>query len=296
MESTPPTCTESGEATYSCLDCGATKVAPVDPYGHSLTDWAPDGEENHSRTCMSETCDEKESEPHAWNDGQIITPPTTETEGVIRYTCNTCSYERDEVIPKIVESIENTDAGITLDVPAGSNISIPQGTVIDVVEAPAEEVPEQILGEIAVSADGAAKPLAIYDLSLLLDGAQIQPDGTVVVTLPAPDLAAEYDSVVVIYIAPDGSYEECRTTVNEDGSISFETDHFSRYAVIGINRASDEGGLPTGAVIAIVVGVILLLGAGGFAVYWFVIRKKTAPAPTHAPASDNLAPEQPTEE
>jgi hypothetical protein len=123
-----------------------------------------------------------------------------------------------------------------------------------------------VLGEIAVTAEGAVKPLGMFDLSLLLDGAEIQPNGTVAITLPAPDLAAEYDSIMVVYIAPDGSYEECKTTVNEDGTITFETDHFSQYAVIGISKnvAPDaESDLSAGAIAGNVAGSVAVGGAGG---------------------------------
>ena len=90
--------------------------------------------------------------------------------------------------------------------------------------------------------------------------------------MPAPDLAAEYDEIIVVYIAPDGSYEECKTTVNEDGTITFETDHFSQYAIIGI---TEDAGLGTGAIVGIVVGSVVVLGLGGFALVWFVIKKKS---------------------
>lgn len=270
-----PTCTEPGEMTYTCKDCDAKKTEAVESQGHTWTDWEPDGDVNHSRYCMSEICDAKESDPHVLDSGEITKEPTETEEGVKTYSCQTCWYTKEESIPKIVTIVENLEAGVTLDVMENSNVFIPVGTVIDVVEKPTEEIPDEVLGEIAVTADGAAKPLGIYDLSLLLDGAEIQPGGTVVVTLPAPDLAAEYDSVIVVYIAPDGSYEECKTTVNEDGTISFETDHFSRYAIIGIDKSEGKGGLSTGAIVAIVIGAVILLGAGGFAIVWFVIKKKS---------------------
>ena len=37
----------------------------------------------------------------------------------------------------------------------------------------------------------------------------------------------------------------------------------------------DEGGLGTGAIVAIVVGSVLVVGVGGFVLVWFVIKKKT---------------------
>ncbi len=270
-----PTCTEPGEMTYTCKDCDAKKTEPVESQGHTWTDWEPDGDVNHSRYCMSEICDAKESDPHILDSGEVTKEPTETAEGVKTYSCQTCWYTKEESIPKIVTIVENLEAGVTLDVIENSNVFIPAGTVIDVVEKPTEEIPDEVLGEIAVTADGAAKPLGIYDLSLLLDGAEIQPGGTVIVTLPAPDLAAEYDSVIVVYIAPDGSYEECKTTVNEDGTISFETDHFSTYAIIGIDKSAVKGGLPTGAIVGIVIGAVILLSVGVFAIVWFAIKKKS---------------------
>ena len=57
---------------------------------------------------------------------------------------------------------------------------------------------------------------------------------------------------------------------NEDGTITFETDHFSQYAVIGIAGDAD---LPIAAIIGIIAGALAVI-AGGFCLYWFVFRKK----------------------
>ena len=267
-----PTEDEKGIKTFTCSDCGKTREEPIAELGHehSWGDWAADGEDNHSRTC---TCGEKQSLPHSWDNGVVTKNPTETEEGTKTYTCSLCAQTKSEAISKLISKIENADTGVTLDVPTNSQASLPAGTAIDVVVKPVEEIPEQVLGEIAVTAEGAAKPLGMYDLSLLLDGAQIQPNGTVVVTLPAPDSVAEYDRIVVVYIASDGSYEECKTTVNEDGTISFETDHFSDYAVIGITAAESNSGLGVGAIVGIILGAIAVIG-GGFCLYWFVIRKK----------------------
>ena len=40
-------------------------------------------------------------------------------------------------------------------------------------------------------------------------------------------------------------------------------------------NGSDNGGLGTGAIIGIVIGSVLVVGIGGFAIFWFVIKKKT---------------------
>ena len=174
---------------------------------------------------------------------------------------------------KLVSNIENTTSGVTIQVPSNSQATLPSGTVLDVVNKPDEKVPEQILDNLAASTDAVVEALGIYDLNLLLGGAKIQPNGSVMVTLPAPTLTGDFDRIIVVYLAPDGSYDECTTTVNEDGTISFETDHFSKYAVIGVNDA--ESGLGAGAIVAIIVGAVLVAGIAGFAILWFVIKKKT---------------------
>ena len=41
------------------------------------------------------------------------------------------------------------------------------------------------------------------------------------------------------------------------------------------NGNNEEGGLPTGAVVGIVIGSVAVVGVGGFALFWFVIKKKS---------------------
>ena len=250
--------------THSCPTCGATE-----DFEHSFYDWIAKDDNDHVHECME--CDYESVLPHDYV-REVTKEPTEREVGEATYTCSLCLHFYTEELPKRIAQVSGEVVGTVLNVPANSNAYIPEGTVFDVVEQPVEQVPEQVLGEIAVTADGAAKPLGIYDLSLLLDGAKIQPNGTVEITLPAPDLAAEYDSIIVVYIAPDGSYEECKTTVNEDGTITFETDHFSQYAVIGITENADLG---IGAILGIVLGAVAILGIGGFALFWFVIKKKS---------------------
>jgi rubredoxin len=255
--------------THSCPTCGATE-----DFEHSFYDWIAKDNNDHIHDCME--CEYASILPHDYV-REVTVEPTEAEVGEATYTCSLCSHFYTEELPKHISEVTNEKSGVDLTVPSISNAYIPEGTVFEVVEQPTEQIPEQVLGEIAVTAEGAVKPLGIFDLSLLLDGAEIQPNGTVAITLPAPDLAAEYDSIIVVYIAPDGSYEECKTTVNEDGTITFETDHFSQYAVIGISKNAvpdAESGLSAGAIVGIAVGAVVVLGIGVFFLYWFVFRKK----------------------
>ena len=54
---TAPTCTKAGERTYTCTECGATKIEPIDATGHSWkSDWTSDAT-HHWHECANESCD-----------------------------------------------------------------------------------------------------------------------------------------------------------------------------------------------------------------------------------------------
>ena len=245
--------------THSCTTCGA-----IEDFEHNFNDWIVEDDNNHIHDCAE--CEYASILPH---DYVIeITKEPTETEvGEATYTCPLCSHSYTEELPKRIIEITNENNGVSLTVPDTSNAYIPEGTVIDVVDIPTNKVPQQILGEIELASKGIAKPLAYYDLSLLLEGAEIQPNGTIQITLPALQQEFDADNVMVVYISPDGSYQECKTTVNEDGTITFETDHFSRYAVIEIQHS-------TPAIVWILISTISIVLIAGAVVGVIFIKKK----------------------
>ena len=61
------------------------------------------------------------------------------------------------------------------------------------------------------------------------------------------------------------------------------------------NPTDDKDGLGAGAIIGIVVGVLAVLGGSGFALYWFVLKKKpTDPTDPTTPVEE--APDADTDE
>ena len=54
---TAPTCTKAGERTYTCTECGATKIEPIPATGHSWkSDWTSDAT-HHWHECANKNCD-----------------------------------------------------------------------------------------------------------------------------------------------------------------------------------------------------------------------------------------------
>jgi hypothetical protein len=118
-------------------------------------------------------------------------------------------------------------------------------------------ISEEAKANIAIVVDDDnASVLASYDISMMLDGVTVQPGGTVEVTLPAPENAGDYGKLQVVYIDDNGEVTPCETRLNADGTITFVTDHFSHYAIIGLPGTS-----PVVWILISVISVALIAGA-----------------------------------
>ena len=107
---TPPTCTEAGEETRTCSDCGATETRPVAATGHN---WGPvdyDWAEDYTYVTASRVCqndiDHSETED-AFTMSEVKTPATCEGKGTTTYTA-TFTNEAFETQIKDVEDIPAT--------------------------------------------------------------------------------------------------------------------------------------------------------------------------------------------
>lgn len=133
-----------------------------------------------------------------------------------------------------------------------------------------------------------AKKAIIFDLSLEKDGSKVAFNGKVTVSLPIPD-GYEKSRLAVFYISDDGEKSEIPCTVNGD-ILTFETDHFSTYALAEkTEEAAAADNTPsavqtpvapaqvksnTALYIGLAVGAALLLAGAGVAVWYFNFRKK----------------------
>ena len=204
---------------------------------------------------------------HTYDNGVVTTAPTYTAEGVKTFTCSVCGDTYTEAVAKLPttdEIVSSGDSSIKITVPAGSTAILDPNTVINVdaiTEALSKDVKNNIKNAIG---KGKTTVLASYDISLLLDGATVQPGGMIAFTLPAPE-DTDYDSFVVVFIDDNGTVTPCETTVNEDGSITFLTDHFSQYSIVGVNNGSNAW---------IWISAIAAVLVAGAVVAFIVIKKK----------------------
>lgn len=176
-------------------------------------------------------------------------------------------------------SVLAADIEVKFEVPEGSDASLAPGTTID-----AEEVmtsfSDTVRGNIETVVGKDAEIIIAYDITLLLDGEEIQPDGMIRITVPAPIESSKYDSIMVVYINSEGKAIPCDTVINADGTVTFLTDHLSRYAVIGVPKNT-----PSIAIIVIFIAALVTIGSS------IIFRKKKVDEPTPAPEGAELGDE-----
>lgn len=122
---------------------------------------------------------------------------------------------------------------------------------------------------VALASKG--KELALlYDIKLINDGKDISPDGKVKVTLTIPqEVKDNYKDLQIVYIDKYGKVEILNSELNYS-KISFNTDHFSMYGIIGTPRnisINPQTGDKAFNMIFVVLGLI------SFAILVFIPKK-----------------------
>ena len=145
---------------------------------------------------------------------------------------------------------------------SGTKLEGLEGTGFDlrtelVVTKVKDSLNKKTLDEFALNVRNAADGQVItqlYDITLLLDGQPVQPDGKVRITLKLTEEQKGYKDLQVVYIADDGTVEIIPCEINGD-EVTFVTDHLSYYGIIG----TETGTFPW---ILVVILAALTLGVG----------------------------------
>lgn len=118
--------------------------------------------------------------------------------------------------------------------PVGT-VSLDEGAVAAVAGATGNVTLTITQGPVLSDAQAAATQDAalVVDLSLVDEGGRRVEfgEGSASVTVPLDRQPAEGEKVVVYYVDDEGAAHPCETTLNEDGTVTFVTSHFSVYSV-----------------------------------------------------------------
>ncbi len=116
------TCTANGsyDSVVYCSVCGTELSRSqniVNASGHAYGAWTSVDDENHQRVCANDAS-HIETAAHVWNEGEVTTPPSVTSTGVMTYTCTVCGRERTEDIAKLKRP-EITVQPVDVDLEAG---------------------------------------------------------------------------------------------------------------------------------------------------------------------------------
>ena len=227
---TEPTCTAEGEETRTCSVCGATETRPVENKAHDLNNVKIDS------TCTVagvsyDVCSECQQTfnyvtlplaAHTFGKWTVTKEATAFEFGEKVRICSVCGFEEKAQIEKLpVSEVKDEKTGIS--------VVCPDGSYDGEVEIEVSEVFDGTSYNILNAEKGNFKN-ALFDITTVIDGEKVQPNGSVFVKIPLPD-GYNAEKTVVYYITNDGRLEKMDSRV-EDGYIVFETTHFSFYAIV----------------------------------------------------------------
>jgi|GEM_PF-4891233 Listeria-Bacteroides repeat domain (List_Bact_rpt). len=154
------------------------------------------------------------------------------------------NHQKEIVDPALKTKLDNVintlKKRLLFDAPTDTKIEGANGTVFDirtelVVKPMINALDKGTMDRFALGVSSVAKDQEIaqlYDIKLLLNGQAIQPDGLVKITLALTPEQANYKDLKIVYIADDGRTTIIPSTRNGK-EISFITNHFSYYGIIG---------------------------------------------------------------
>ena len=225
-----PTCTETGVESGKCTRCGAETTNVLKATGHNFGAWKND----KSATCteggiqkrICSKCGTEETRKtaplgHDFENPTIVKEATISTTGLKEGKCKRCGETTSEVIPC---SQKDETTGILFETEEGVFAEGTQITVEEIkTDNPTYESVKNILSEVTGT-------FTVYDISAVLNGAKVQPNGEVTVTFNIPE--GYGTDVAIFYISDAGTYEKLESLVSEDGkTVSAKLTHFSKYAV-----------------------------------------------------------------
>lgn len=268
-----PTCTETGIESGKCTRCGAETTNTLKATGHNFGSWKNDKSATcteggtQKRTCSK--CNAVETRKtnalgHDFENPTIVKEATISTTGLKEGKCKRCGEATSEVIPC---SQRDEATGILFQTEVGV---FTEGAQVTVEEIKQDSSVYQSVKNILVET---SDTFTLYDISAVLNGAEVQPNGEVTVTFNIPE--GYGTDVAVYYIADDGSYEKLESTISEDGkTVSAKLTHFSNYAVckLGTSNSANTDVAPetteqptesnnTLWIIIAIVAVVLIAGA-----------------------------------
>ncbi len=211
------TCSATGSITYECEDCGTTKEDPIaiNPHAHTLGEAVTSGSWT-TQECVDCDYEVKKFTAAPESAKAEVSAADIDTNRTFEVATKDASIQ----FPKEVVADMTSDASAAVEINAG---------VVDNKQELIDNAPNLTDAE-----KERLQNVDIFDFSVTVGGAPMENFGTenkVVVTIPYTLKEGEDPNGIEIwYVKDDGTIEKFEATY-VDGFVTFETSHFSYYAV-----------------------------------------------------------------
>ncbi len=231
---TTPTCMADGEMTYTCSH-------------------------DSSHTYTEDVAIDENA--HTWNEGAVTTNPTCTEKGVKTYTCTHNSahtYTEDVAIDKDAHA---WNEGVVTTNPTCSAVGVKTFTCT-------RNSAHTYTEDVAIDENAHA-----WSDGVVTTNPTCTEKGVKTFTC-THNSAHTYTEDVAIDANAHVYDNACDADCNACGETRTTAEHYSENADGKCDECGERFELSGGAIAGIVIGSALVLGGGGFALYWFVIRKK----------------------
>ena len=170
--------------------------------------------------------------PHTPGEWVVVTEATYEAEGKKEQRCTECGeLLAEEVMPKLVRvTVADDKTGVAIEFDSDEY----DGEVEVAVE---ETFDGKAFNLISTNVD--STKATVFDISMSVDGVTVQPNGKLTVKIPLPE-GYNPNQCFIYYLNTDNNTVEKLATSYADGYLTFETDHFSYYAVVEVAETADD--------------------------------------------------------
>ncbi len=198
-------------------------------------------------------------------------PSSTTSSTPSSSTASSSSSKSSSVIPS-----SSVDSSSTVTVSnASTGISVTGSILPSDVNLQVEPITDQSNAQFiaAQKALGNDQIAALFDISLLRNNTRYEPSGKVTVSMPLPASLAGKSGVVIAHMKDDGSIIYITPTI-QNGIITFQTDSFSKYAIVLTSNTAKTDTPSTGdhPFLPIVLSLIAMFSVSGL-----IVMRRFAP-------------------
>ena len=111
---------------------------------------------------------------------------------------------------------------------------LPEDAVLSVSEITAQEEMDKIedaVEEKAIEEKFSIENIFAYDIKFMVGDNEVQPEGTVQVTVDTPEITSGQEASV-LHLKDDTTVEDMNGAVDTEGQVVFDTTHFSTYVIV----------------------------------------------------------------